>query len=363
MAFHSVAYRPLTPITPAHSPHPSTGSARSRTPGQLSLHDYRKLQATPSPPAIAGQRTIRKKVAVPSLRRIERVEQQTPLRLGSPSPPPSPYHHLANGYAEPLAFTTPQTASYPEFAHLSAQAAPVAPSLPLAPLASAAEALLAQYPLIRAQTAPVLAQPPFDFRAPTAPLSVPAREVKFTAAGGSFKPIKRLPRPHHVRPFHPLSTNHNHASSSSSNLATSSNGLASTSTFSLSKYDFPGPPLAYPANFVGVPSSVPPAHPLYNHTPPATPTVLHFRGSSFDLLNPHDSLRLSDVQTPGELDNDLAAFFEARTPQRPDMADEDEISSQRSDRTAKARRFNDFASAHAAIRSASNVSITYDPSL
>lgn len=70
---HQMAYQygqpwPMTPITPIHSPHPSGGSSiRTRTPGQLSLHEYRKMQVTPSPPAVAGQKTVKKKRGLSSL--------------------------------------------------------------------------------------------------------------------------------------------------------------------------------------------------------------------------------------------------------------------------------------------------------
>lgn len=78
MAFQYSHHRPLTPITPAHSPHPSLGSIRTRTPGQLSLHDYRKQQVTPSPPAIHGQKTVKRKFAASSLKKIERIPPDSP---------------------------------------------------------------------------------------------------------------------------------------------------------------------------------------------------------------------------------------------------------------------------------------------
>lgn len=33
-------------------------------------------------------------------------------------------------------------------------------------------------------------------------------------------------------------------------------------------------------------------------TPPATPAVIHYRGASFDLVNPHNSLVLDNIVTP-----------------------------------------------------------------
>jgi hypothetical protein len=78
MSFPYAHHRPLTPITPVHSPHPSGSSIRSRTPGQLSLHDYRKQQVTPSPQAIPGQKSIKRKSAASSLRNSERIPPEPP---------------------------------------------------------------------------------------------------------------------------------------------------------------------------------------------------------------------------------------------------------------------------------------------
>ena len=66
------AYRPLPSTPPAHSPHGSVASSRSRTPGQLSLHDYRKRQASPAPAGVeaaaGSKRTVKRKGGLPSFR-------------------------------------------------------------------------------------------------------------------------------------------------------------------------------------------------------------------------------------------------------------------------------------------------------
>jgi hypothetical protein len=67
MSAISSIYRPLTPATPAHTPHGSVGSIRSRTPGQLSLHEYRRQQSSASPLAEEGNKRLRKKVSVLNL--------------------------------------------------------------------------------------------------------------------------------------------------------------------------------------------------------------------------------------------------------------------------------------------------------
>jgi hypothetical protein len=50
-------------------------------------------------------------------------------------------------------------------------------------------------------------------------------------------------------------------------------------------------------------------------TPPTTPTTLHYRGVSFDVVNPHASLLLgySDIETPAEIDGLLDDYFNRST--------------------------------------------------
>src|ERR1700760_4158649 len=92
----TVAYQSLDPITPIHSPHGSVASSsRSRTPGQLSLHEYRKQQATvhntvePPEPLPKGQKVIRRKVAVLSFHDDDG-SGKGKARTGLPTAPPTP---------------------------------------------------------------------------------------------------------------------------------------------------------------------------------------------------------------------------------------------------------------------------------
>ena len=340
MAFHSAAYRPLTPITPLHSPHPSTSSVRSRTPGQLSLHEYRKHQATPSPPAIAGQRTIRKKCAVSSLKRVETSQQRAPLQFSSPSPPPSPPPALADDFARSLNFSSSYRPIYPEFQHLSSPFAQ--------PQSNSEHPFVRQSPL-RAQTVPAIV-PPFVNDLPfTGNLNSSQSNAKFTAIKGSFKTNKRLPHPKEVRNYQSPELNNFISSASCSYTSLVATGLTSTSSFSLSRFEFPDPPQAQPRAGPVTSTSISLHSHFGHHTPPATPTILQYRGASFDLLNPHASLYLAEIRTPAEPDNDSADYFDPITFKDCAMADSDETSSQRSDAANKGRRFNDLASAHAAI--------------
>jgi hypothetical protein len=135
MAFHYAHHRPLTPITPIHSPHPSAGSSvRTRTPGQLSLHEYRKMQVTPSPPAVPGQKTVKKKRGLSSLSRTESLPARPPdasffssfQSLTTPPETPSLAPPIGcTSTVSPVEATTvlntelaPVGSTYSEFAHL-----------------------------------------------------------------------------------------------------------------------------------------------------------------------------------------------------------------------------------------------------
>jgi len=130
MSFQYAHHRPLTPITPVHSPHPSNGSIpRTRTPGQLSLHEYRKSQVTPSPPAIHGQRSVKKKRAASSLKNYE----GTSTDLASPelfpsfhslsTPPLTPSLPTPTNFTShlslPIASPTRDGPKFAEFSHLT----------------------------------------------------------------------------------------------------------------------------------------------------------------------------------------------------------------------------------------------------
>lgn len=140
----------MTPITPIHSPHPSAGSSiRARTPGQLSLHEYRKMQVTPSPPAIPGQKTVKKKRGLSSLSRSENLPAGTPSEnfyssfQSMTTPPETPSLSPPVGFTSnmlPVDRTTvsrvapaPAEPTYPEFEHLLASGSEFAHSPPYSP--------------------------------------------------------------------------------------------------------------------------------------------------------------------------------------------------------------------------------------
>ncbi|KAK0249362.1 hypothetical protein LTS09_015515 [Friedmanniomyces endolithicus] len=74
------------------------------------------------------------------------------------------------------------------------------------------------------------------------------------------------------------------------------------STYTLSKFKFPQPPGHTWAGTFG--------HAI-EPTPPTSPATLHYRGASFDLVNPHASLLLgkNEIETPAEIDGLLDDYF------------------------------------------------------
>ncbi|KAK4555873.1 hypothetical protein LTR86_007093 [Recurvomyces mirabilis] len=80
------------------------------------------------------------------------------------------------------------------------------------------------------------------------------------------------------------------------------------STFTLSNFKFPAPPGKAWADTFGSP----PGH-LHEPTPPTSPATLHYKGASFELVNPRASLLLGkhDIETPAEIDGLLDDYFYA----------------------------------------------------
>jgi hypothetical protein len=159
----------MTPITPIHSPHPSAGSSvRARTPGQLSLHEYRKMQVTPSPPAIPGQRTVKKKRGLSSLSRAESFDARPPNDYSYRSfdtlttPPETPSVAPLMGFSAnvlPVGATTasrvahaPLGSTYPELAHLLGPGSRLENSPPYSP----------PVPLLSATSRPLYSASPFQ---------------------------------------------------------------------------------------------------------------------------------------------------------------------------------------------------------
>jgi hypothetical protein len=89
------------------------------------------------------------------------------------------------------------------------------------------------------------------------------------------------------------------------------------STFSLSR--FPRPPQLADPSFSPPPDDKTSSQiNTFNFataapaTPPATPAIIHYRGASFDLINPHNSLQYHDIVTPSR-DLDSSDYLPLRT--------------------------------------------------
>jgi hypothetical protein len=268
------------PMTPVHSPHHSVTSSISARASihNLSIHEYRKQQNTPnSRTATPSGKVLRRKAAAPALNAVQRepparAESQPSLRLLHSSQSAHQLHSHRSPFQQQL---------------LADQ-------------------------LNRAQSA--------EPRTQGGSVSSISTTTS-TGKVGHFKSRKRLPKPpavtgglvpfpshlaivttnSHHRPPLPTSLN----PSSEHSYLSDARTTQTTSTFSLSR--FPKPP------YLIDPSSSPPHHEskrtrVDTHsyasaapaTPPATPATIHYRGASFDLVNPHDSLLLHDIVTPSK---------------------------------------------------------------
>jgi hypothetical protein len=95
-----------------------------------------------------------------------------------------------------------------------------------------------------------------------------------------------------------------------------------TSSLSLSKFNFPAPPgRNWEGTFGKPPAQLHTDQASFNNIPghltepasPISPATLHYKGTSFDVVNPHNSLLLgvSDIETPAEIDGLLDNYFDS----------------------------------------------------
>jgi hypothetical protein len=267
------------PMTPVHSPHHSvTSSASSRTPiHTLSIHEYRRQQNTPSSQeATSLGKTLRRKAAAPALSRVQR---DLTVRTSRPDFP---------SFLRPL--------------HVSQS------EQQLHSRSSSFQQQLLNDQILRSQSAEPRT------------LGDSISSIATTTTTGKvryFNSRKRLPKPSslsfHTFPSHSSAAQNNALQTSpvpnalefaaAGSRSSDARTALTTSTFSLSR--FPQPPhLLDPSHSPPHDESQPPQINALNfsstapETPPATPATYHYRGASFDLVNPHDSLLLHDIVTP-----------------------------------------------------------------
>jgi hypothetical protein len=285
---HDVAplhHRASALFTPKHSPHHSGHSTISlRTPVHtLSIHEYRKQQNTPlSRIATPSGKTLRRKASTFTLNEVERVPSTTPTQQRDPHTTARPLHS---------SYSAHQLAPPPSF-------------LGFPPVSDQA------------------------FRSQSAEPRAPGDSISSVATIGSlrkerhFGTRKRLPRPSaptrsglHAISYEPLRPTQQIRASLPAPLSFLAEGsnlsdAQITSTPSLSR--FPQPPHfetlreAQREKAVSFATTAP-------VTPPATPATIHYRGASFDLVNPHASLPYHDIVTPSR-DFDSSDFLALESP-------------------------------------------------
>ncbi|KAF2493574.1 hypothetical protein BU16DRAFT_83801 [Lophium mytilinum] len=343
-AFHRVS----SPITPVHSPHQSLSSTPSRTPVHtLTLHEYRKQQSTPSPHTASPARSLKRKAATSRLGSLERV----PLVQSSPSlSSTSLVTRSPPGHRHPQTlsstFTRGQAISSASANHAQAD--------------SPASANYSQDSGVLSSASAYQGPDPSPSSTHHAYRALPSYNPSTSEAGDAdgslttqqhpqkvlyFKAIKRLPKPlplpasyssrtypatypsfpPNSAPSPPFDNSPPRlwAERSSENPTTStgqlrfSAGQTTASTVSLSRFPYPPPsPYAFSAQ-QPLDSFSAPTHIKITTTapatPPATPAILHYRGASFDLINPHNSLGLHDIVTPGgDVEPDDGDYFPDR---------------------------------------------------
>ncbi|KAJ6193122.1 hypothetical protein J3E72DRAFT_407909, partial [Bipolaris maydis] len=309
------------PMTPVHSPHHSlTSTVSSRTPiHTLTIHEYRKQQHTPTlarketpPPG----KTLRRKPAAPALSDIERAASVSPS-------------------------TWPDSGLPQRSLHFSQSAHQLKPSLHA----------------FHQQTRPEL---PFRAQSTEPRQQTGSISSLSTTSSSSkvryFNSRKRLPRPPAITglaPFPPSPVDVEPSQTLQPPPATPSLSIDRTrwsdarttkthSSFSLSR--FPQPPhradsSPSPSLDEREPVHVNPQNFAASKpaTPPTTPATIHYRGASFDLVNPRDSLLLHNIVTPSR-DFDSSDYFPVPT-------SDDAFS----EMVPKRAVYGDFHAAHAGI--------------
>lgn len=273
-----------SPITPVHSPHHSvTSSAASRTPiHTLTIHEYRKQQHTPIPRAdTPSGKTLRRKPAAATLSEREGAPPAShSLRSGSGSSL-RPLHFSQSVYqlkSDQSPFP-PQT--NPGLSFRSQSAEPYGKGDSISSISTANSSGKVRHFNSRKR----LPRPP----ATTGSLHIPP------------PPFVNVKAPQLWRPQLPAALRFSNDDLHSSDAQTT----PTPSTFSLSRFPQPpnrgDPPFSPPldgrdtarVNTLRFSTTAP-------ATPPATPAIIHYRGTSFDLVNPHDSLLLHDIVTPSK---------------------------------------------------------------
>ncbi|KAL9092568.1 MAG: hypothetical protein Q9165_004372 [Trypethelium subeluteriae] len=302
----SLHQRSLTPVFVDTQLSSTTTPATPRRGHTLTLHEYRKKQQIPSPPLAGPVKRVKRKPGTPDLNANGHIKTRPPLSPSvasnhslelSPSPWPSEHVH------------GPPTRGFDVFAALNSSDS--VPSF---------TSLLESY-YDRSNSAPPL----------TSNLSDPSKSVYSGESfitpektrARHFKPSKRLPRPTTQRGLR-----FSHSSITPSPLRLANSRLTTrftsppretnhSSSFAISKFSFPEPPspphASLPQGHAETAATTNTQRSSADQQEAKTPTTLHFRGVSFDVVNPHNSLNLHNIETPADRDADLSDYFETRS--------------------------------------------------
>jgi hypothetical protein len=290
----------LDPVTPIHSPHHSIhSSTSSRTPVHtLSIHEYRKQQNTPTPQSgTPSGKSLRRKPAASALGEVERVSSISRTPVSATRAPPRPLHISQSAHQLTAHQTLPP--SPPHFDNQRGISDLSFRSQSTNPIDSGGASR--------------------GYQSSRDLGSVPFRSES-TGKVSNFKSIKRLPKPQpfatsYAQNFPPPLASVTLARSRLSPLQTisysdqeaqlSSDAQTTPTPSTLSISRFPQPPhVVNPSLSPPNDENAPQSSCLSNYTtttpatPPTTPAIIHYRGTSFDLVNPHDSLLFHDIVTP-----------------------------------------------------------------
>ena len=297
----SLHQRTLTPVFVDTQLSSTTAPSTPLRAHPLTLHEYKKNQQVSIPPIGGPAKRVKRKPATPNLTAVDRVAARQPQNPSptrehsldlSPSPWPSERVH------------GPATAGFDPLAALRGE-----------------DSTLSFTSLLESYYDRSNSAPPLFFDLDDSFKSIYSGESLISPAKGRIrylKPSKRLPRPSRF--------SHQSITPSPLRLASSryTNHLISpppdvnnTSSFAVSNFSFPRPPSPiHAASFPdeSVPAIESDAPKISTDRPePSTPTTLHFRGVSFDVVNPHNSLDLRNIETPADRDADVSDYFETNS--------------------------------------------------
>ncbi|EUC30708.1 hypothetical protein COCCADRAFT_103161 [Bipolaris zeicola 26-R-13] len=284
------------PMTPIHSPqHSLTSTVSSRTPiHTLTIHEYRKQQQTPTlarketpPPG----KTLRRKPAAPALSDIERAVSVPPSNWPGPGLSQRSLHFSQSAHQLKPTLHAFHQQTRPDLPFRAQSTEPRQQKGSISSLSTTSSSSKVRYFNSRKR----LPRPP----ATTGLVAFPPSPVDVESS-------QTLPPP----PATPsLSTERTRWSDAQTTKTHSSSSLSRFPQPPHRADSSPSPSLDERESVHVNPQSFAATKPV---TPPTTPATIHYRGASFDLVNPRNSLLLHDIVTPSR-DFDSSDYFPVPT--------------------------------------------------